>query len=105
MRNLIKLPFLLIAAWNHPLQGQWANPLNPTGLPRHLLKPVELAVSVGENSHGVAISGRTPRSSLVRDFRHQGEALRSKQVDVLAQVRRKFRYWAGEIPGELILPV
>jgi hypothetical protein len=100
MRNLIYLPFLLIAAWNNTAQAQWANQSNPTGLPRHLLHPAEVAVSMAEYSQRVPISDRTARRSLLRDFRPQGQALRFKQVDVWVQVRRKLRHGAGEMPGE-----
>jgi hypothetical protein len=94
MRNLIYLPFLLITAWNNPAQAQWANPSNPTGLPRHLLKPAE-----------VAVTASTARRSLVQNLWHQGHALHFIQADVLVQVRRKLGYRAGAMPGGQVLPV
>lgn len=105
MRNLIYLPFLLITAWNNPAQAQWANPSNPTGLPRHLLKPAEVAVSVGENSREVAVTASTARRNLVQNIWHQGHALHFIQADVLVQVRRKLGYRAGAMPGWQVLPV
>ncbi|MFN7301250.1 MAG: hypothetical protein ACK5U7_07265 [Bacteroidota bacterium] len=105
MRNLIYLPLLLIAAWNNPAQAQWANPSNPTGLPRHLLKPAEVAVSVGENSREVAVTARTARRSLVQNLWYQCHALHFVQADVPLPVLSKLGYRAGAMPGGQVLPV
>jgi hypothetical protein len=96
---------MLAGLYQLPLQAQWASPTNPTGLPLHLLKPSEVAVSAGENNHGVAQTDRNALHRLLRYLRHQGQALFSKQVDALIQVRRKLRFRAGEMTEELTLPV
>ena len=105
MRNLIYLPLLLIVAWNNPAQAQWANPSNPTGLPRHLLHPAAVSVVAGENGRGAMISDKSPRRRLLRDFRHPGQALHFKQAVVIVQVRRRLRHGAEEMSGMQGLPV
>lgn len=96
MRILYYLPLLLIAAWNHPLCAQWANPGNPTGLPRHLLNPADpetAPIWIGY----AALAGMDRASRTTNLFAmHRNLTYRLRQPDVLVQVRRKVRYFAGK---------
>jgi hypothetical protein len=105
MRILTLILFIPAALYQLPLQAQWASPTNPTGLPLHLLKPAVLAVSAAEISYRSARTERPALHRLLRNHRHQGQALFSKQAVVLFQVRRKLRYGAGDRAEELAFPV
>lgn len=91
MRNLIYLPLLLSAAWNYPLKAQWANPLNPTGLPRHMLKPAEVATGAGLDPQAIVSARFVAPRDVARNLRYHGHASHFRQLDVWVQVRRKFR--------------